>query len=71
MKLHYVFQVATSQPLCLLEVDPHRHRADVGSRLIDAVHRGIRIAGDGSRLEQKSLVRHINSQGLPAEKACL
>ncbi len=53
-----------------LEVDPHRHRACVGGRLIRTVHGRIRIVGDGSRLKQKSLVRHIDSQGLPAKEAC-
>lgn len=54
-----------------LEVDPHRYRSDVCVGLIGAVHRRIRIAGDRARFEQKSLVRHINSEDFPAEEACL
>lgn len=61
MKLHYLFQVATSQTIGQLEVDPHRHRAGVGDGLVGAVHGVIRIAGDRARFEQKRLVRHINS----------
>ncbi len=38
--------------------------------LVSAV-RGIWVAGHGTRLERKSLVRHINSQGFPAEEASL